>query len=102
MYNRTFQLKNENPILSKTDSQQINMYQHPAHLVNVSRKGVLCAPDSMQICLDTLYSSPLRRFRYLLFDQKHILKLFPLSSCQYVSTIPGKNCMLPTACVRRK
>ena len=27
----------------------------------------------------------------------NILKLFPLSSCQYVSTIPEKkNCMLPT------
>ena len=30
------------------------------------------------------------------FDEKHILKLFPLSPCQYVSTIPEKNCMLPT------
>ena len=25
------------------------------------------------------------------FDEKHILKLFSLSSCQYVSTIPEKN-----------
>ena len=24
------------------------------------------------------------------FDKKHILKLFPLSSCQYLSTIPEK------------
>ena len=24
------------------------------------------------------------------FGEKQILKLFPLSSCQYVSTIPGK------------
>ena len=32
------------------------------------------------------------------FDEKHILKLCPLSSSQYVSTIPGKkNCMLPTS-----
>ena len=31
------------------------------------------------------------------FDEKHILKLFSLSSCQYVSTIPEKiNCMLLT------
>ena len=30
------------------------------------------------------------------FDEKHILKFFPLSSCQYVSTIPGKK----TACYR--
>ena len=30
------------------------------------------------------------------FDKKHILKLFPLSSCQYLSTIPEKNCMLLT------
>ena len=30
-----FQLKNENP-----------MCEHPAHQVNVSRIGVLCAPDS--------------------------------------------------------
>ena len=32
-------------------------------------------------------------------DEKHILKLFSMSSCQYVSTIPEKkntNCMLPT------
>ena len=30
------------------------------------------------------------------FNGKHILKLIPLGSCQYVSTIPEKNCMLPT------
>ena len=30
------------------------------------------------------------------FDEKHILKLFPLSSCQYVRTVPEKHCMLPT------
>ena len=29
------------------------------------------------------------------FEEKHILKLF-LASCQYVSTIPAKNCLLPT------
>ena len=34
MHNRLFQLKSENP-----------MCEHPAHLVNVSRIGVLCAPD---------------------------------------------------------
>ena len=31
------------------------------------------------------------------FDEKHILKLSPLSSCQYVSTIPEKNCILSTS-----
>ena len=31
------------------------------------------------------------------FDEKHILKLFPLSSCQNVNTIPEKNCLLPTS-----
>ena len=41
-----FQLKNENPILSKIESQLINLCQHPTHQVNVSRKGVLCALDS--------------------------------------------------------
>ena len=30
------------------------------------------------------------------FHEKHILKLFPLSSCQYVNTIPEKK----TACYR--
>ena len=31
------------------------------------------------------------------FDEKHILKLFPPTFCQYVSTIPGKkNCILLT------
>ena len=38
----------------------------------------------------------LRSFLMCYFDKKHILKLFPLSSCQYVSTIPEKHCMLPT------
>ena len=38
-----FKLKNENPILSKPESQQINMSQHPTHQVNVSRKGFVCA-----------------------------------------------------------
>ena len=32
----------------------------------------------------------LKRSLACYFDEKHILKLFPLSSCQYVSTIPGK------------
>ena len=45
MYNRLLKVKNENPILSKTGSQQVNMCQHPTRQVNVSRKGVLCAPD---------------------------------------------------------
>ena len=35
-----FQLKNENP-----------MCEHPAHQVNVSRIGVLCAPDSSNFFL---------------------------------------------------
>ena len=39
-----FQLKNENPILSK-NRKSINMCQHPAHQVSVFWKGVLCAPD---------------------------------------------------------
>ena len=36
-------------------------------------------------------STPLNGFEIKevsLLDEKHILKLFPLSSCQYVSTIP--------------
>ena len=37
----------------------------------------------------------LKRFPYLVFDEKHILRLCPLSSSQYVGTIPEK-CMLPT------
>ena len=40
-------------------------------------------------------SKALRRFPYLLsVDEKHILKLFPLSSCQYMRTVPEKNCMI--------
>ena len=41
-----FQLNNENPILSKTEHQQINTCEHPVHQVNVFSKGVLCTPDS--------------------------------------------------------
>ena len=32
-------MKNRSPL-------RIDMCQHPTHQVNVSRKGVLCAPDS--------------------------------------------------------
>ena len=38
-YNRLFQLKNENPILSKIEVEERNMCQRPTNRVNVSRKG---------------------------------------------------------------
>ena len=38
----------------------------------------------------------LRRSPYLLFWRETYPQTFPLSSCQYLSTIPEKNCMLPT------
>ena len=46
-------LNNENPILFKTESQYIIVCEHPAHQVNVSRKGDLCAPD-----FDNFFETP--------------------------------------------
>ena len=43
MYDSLFQLKNENPLLSKTP---------PTHQVRVSRKDVLCTSDSSK-CFET-------------------------------------------------
>ena len=40
----------------KSIIKYVYMYQHPAHQVNVSRKGVLCALDSSKIFLDTMYT----------------------------------------------
>ena len=51
-----FQLKNENPILSETESQ-INMCQHFANQVNVSRKGVLCVLDYINFFRHPVYST---------------------------------------------
>ena len=58
-----FQLKNENPMLSKTENQQIYMCEHSAYEVNVFRKGLLCAPD---------YSETPCRLSVLVPDQKRI------------------------------
>ena len=49
-----FQLKNENPILSKPESQKINMSEHPTHQVNVSRKR-FCVRRSLANFIDSLY-----------------------------------------------
>ena len=73
-----FQLKNENPILSKTESQ-INMCQHPKHQVKVSRKGVLCAPDSRK-----LFETPcMIRIVQLNFNLSNsLIHILPLSNSQ--------------------
>ena len=45
MHNRLFQLKNDNPIPSKTESQYINICKDRRYKKSIQEKD-LCAPDS--------------------------------------------------------
>ena len=55
-------VENENLMLSKTESLCINMCQRSTHQVNVSRKGVLSASDSIKFfetpCILTITEVP--------------------------------------------
>ena len=71
-----FQLKSESPLLSKKVDKYVPT-QHPAHQVNISRKEVLCAPDSSKFFGTPCIVSQLNRCLKFMALQSTVIFIHP-------------------------